>query len=94
MKIYNWNYEKNLWLKEHRGISFEDILLYINNGGLVDDMLHPNQNKYPNQRIMMVNIDNYIYLIPYVETKTERFLKTIIPNRKATKKYLGDNYEQ
>ena len=94
MKKFNWNYEKNLWLKENRGVSFEDILLYIDNGYLIDDMLHPNQKKYPNQRIMIVNIDNYIYIIPYVETKTERFLKTIIPSRKATKKYLGDNNEQ
>ncbi|MCK4639705.1 MAG: BrnT family toxin [Candidatus Marinimicrobia bacterium] len=93
MKIFNWNNEKNLWLKENRGICFEDILFYIDYGCLVDDTSHPNQKKYPNQRIMAVNINDYIYLVPYIENETERYLKTIIPSRKATKKYLGGNNE-
>lgn len=93
MKIFNWNNEKNIWLKENRGISFEDILFYIDNGCLVDDTIHPNQDKYPNQRMLVVKIIEYIYLVPYTENETERFLKTIIPSRKATKKYLGGTDE-
>ena len=93
MKIFNWESDKNIWLKENRGVSFEDIVFYIDNGWLVDDTEHPNSDKYPGQRIMVVNINEYIYLVPYVESEDEIFLKTIIPSRKATKKYLGANDE-
>jgi hypothetical protein len=93
MKIFNWDSNKNAWLKENRGICFEDVLFYIDKGLLLDDVIHPNQDKYPNQRIMVVDIDNYIYLIPYTESETERCLKTIIPSRKATQKYLGEKNE-
>ena len=90
MKIFNWNSDKNIWLKENRNVSFEDILFYIDNGCLLDDIINPNQDKYPNQRIMVINIQDYVYLVPYLETDNERYLKTIIPSRKATKKYLGE----
>ncbi len=66
------------------------IIFYIKNGCLIDDIIHPNNNKYSNQRILVVNIKEYVYLVPYVEEEKERFLKTIIPSRKATKQYLGD----
>lgn len=56
----------------------------------MDDVAHPNTKKYPNQRILIVSIDDYAYLVPYVENENEIFLKTIIPSRKASKKYLGD----
>ncbi|MCK5521258.1 MAG: toxin [Candidatus Marinimicrobia bacterium] len=94
MKPFNWNKEKNIWLKENRSVSFEDILIYLDNNCLVDDFFHPNQEKYPKQRIMAVNIKNYIYIVPYIENDVERYLKTIIPSRKATKKYLGDKHEK
>ena len=89
MKLINWDTDKNIWLKENRGISFEDIIYYIENDLIVDDVVHPNKQKYPNQRIMILNINKYIYLVPYTETEIEIFLKTIIPGRKGTKKYLG-----
>jgi uncharacterized DUF497 family protein len=89
MKLINWNSEKNRWLKENRNICFEDILYYLDNDFLVDDIEHPNKAKYSNQRIMVFEIEEYIYLVPYVETEDEIFLKTILPNRKATKKYRG-----
>jgi hypothetical protein len=73
-----------------RGISFEDALFFINNGGLLDDVAHTNTKKYPNQRMFFINIDEYIYLVPYVENGNETFLKKIIPSRKATKLYIGD----
>jgi len=90
MKLISWNSEKNVWLKENRGICFEDILYYIQNDLLVDDVEHPNKERYPNQRIMIFGIGEYLYLVPYVETEDEIFLKTIIPSRKTTKKYSGD----
>ena len=90
MKLINWNIQKNQWLKENRKISFEDILYYLNNNLLIDDIEHPNNKKYPNQRMMVFEIKSYIYLVPYTETNDEIFLKTIIPSRKATKKYTGE----
>jgi len=90
MKLFDWDSEKNIWLKENRGISFEDIIFYIENDCLIDDTEHPNKQKYPRQRILVLNIDNYIYLVPYIEKDDEIFLKTIIPSRKATKKYLQE----
>jgi uncharacterized DUF497 family protein len=88
MKLINWNRDKNEWLRKNRGICFEDILFYLDRECLIDDIEHPNQEKYGGQRMMVLNIDNYIHLVPYVETVDEIFLKTIIPSRKATKEYL------
>jgi len=90
MKLITWNKEKNSWLKENRNICFEDILYYLDNDFLIDDIEHPNQEKYAGQKIMVFNIEEYIYLVPYRETEDKIFLKTIIPSRKATKAYLGD----
>ena len=89
MKIYNWNPDKNQELILDRNKSFEEAIFYIENGGLLDDIVHPNKTDYPNQRIFILRIEDYVYLVPYVETKEEVFLKTIIPSRKFTKKYLG-----
>ncbi len=89
VKHINWDTEKSLKLKESRGICFEDIVFYIEKGDILDDYLHPNQKQYPTQRIMVIGISNYAYLVPYVEDEEELFLKTIIPSRKATIKYLG-----
>jgi uncharacterized DUF497 family protein len=86
-KIYNWNSDKNQLLIKERGISFERIVFEIGLGNELDVLEHPNQAKYPGQRISMVQVDDYVYAVPYVETDTEIFLKTIIPSRKATKQY-------
>ena len=59
--------------------------------GLLDDISHPNDEKYAHQRVFVVAIDDYVYLVPYVETEDEIFLKTVIPGRKATKQYFGGN---
>ncbi len=93
MKLINWNREKNEWLRKNRGICFEDILFYLDNNYLIDDVKHPNQVKFSGQRMMVFNIVEYIHLIPYVESEDEIFLKTIIPSRKATKNYLEKNNE-
>lgn len=90
MKHYNWDPDKNEKLKAERNISFEKIIFHIECGDEVDVFEHPNQEWYPGQRISVVLIEGYAYSIPYVESETEIFLKTIIPSRKATKKYVGD----
>lgn len=89
MKRFNWNPEKNQRLIQERGISFEDVVFFLLQGQVLDDLVHPNTSKYPGQRIFVLNIDDYIHLVPYVESEDEIFLKTIIPSRKATKEYLG-----
>jgi len=89
MKPINWNSTKNQQLIAKRGISFEDIVFYIQQGKLLDDVVHPNSEKYPGQRIFVISVDGYVHLVPYVENQKEIFLKTVIPSRKATKQYLG-----
>ena len=87
MKSYNWNIEKNNILKKTRNISFEEIVLAISEHKIMEIYNHPNQEKYPGQKIYEIEYNDYIFLVPYVETETEYFLKTIIPSRKATKKH-------
>ena len=94
MKYFSWSSEKNESLKGERGVSFEEVVFYIERGDLLDILEHPNQERYPGQRIFVVNIDDYVYLIPFVENEAEVFLKTIIPSRKMTKLFLkGDESE-
>ncbi len=89
MKIFKWNPEKNEILFRERGITFEEIVQRIESGTKVIETDHPNQKKYPNQKILIVNVDGYAYLVPCIIKQSEYFLKTIIPSRKATKRYLG-----
>ena len=89
MKLFEWDIEKNETLKQERGISFEDALFCISNEQLLlDTVPHPNQEMYPHQKMFVINIDDYAFLVPFVEADGAIFLKTIIPSRKATKKYL------
>ena len=88
MKIFRWNNEKNEWLKENRGVCFEQIVILMEREEVIEVLEHPNQGKYPGQKIAIVEIDDYAYLIPYVQEGDEIFLKTIIPSRKATNKYV------
>jgi len=83
MKYFDWDDKKNEMLKKVRGVSFEKVELAIASGDLVDRI------KHPNQKVFLVKIENYVYSVPYVEDEEKIFLKTIIPNSKATKKYLG-----
>lgn len=85
---YEYNADKNIKLKEQRGISFEEIIYYIDSGQLLDTIAHPNKNKYEDQYFYVVNVDNYMYLVPFVRTGNRVFLKTIFPSRKHTKIYL------
>ncbi len=93
MKYFSWNNEKNEYLKVVRRVSFEEVIYYIEKGQLLEILEHPNQAKYAGQKIFVVNINEYIYLVPFVETEHEIYLKTIIPSRKATKKYLRGKHE-
>ncbi|MEM1146031.1 MAG: BrnT family toxin [Pseudomonadota bacterium] len=90
MKVFNWSAEKNQRLIQDRGVSFEEAVFFIQAGGLLDDIVHPNAAEYPNQRMFVVAIEDYLYLVPYVEDADQVFLKTIIPSRKFTKLYLGE----
>ena len=88
MKFFSWSIEKNQHLQAERNVSFEEVVFYIEHGNLLDIVEHPDQEKYKGQRIFIVNINDYAYLVPFVETENEIFLKTIIPSRKATTNYL------
>jgi hypothetical protein len=88
VKPFRWNHEKNEQLKVERNISFEEIVLAIEAGGVVDVLQHSNPGKYPNQMVFVVVLDEYAYLVPFVEEADYYFLKTIIPSRKATREYL------
>ena len=91
MKPFRWNHDKNEALKIERSISFEEIVLAIEANGLLDELRHPNPEKYPNQSVFVVALDGYVYLVPYVEEPDYFFLKTAISSRKATRDYLLRN---
>jgi hypothetical protein len=88
MSDYDWSDEKNALLEVTRGVCFEDVLVCIENGDVLDIIRHPNRERYPDQNIIVLNIAGYVWLVPYTKVKGVRFLKTIIPSRKATKEYL------
>ena len=83
-----WNKEKNILLKKERGICFDDVMVAIHEGRIVDIVEHHNKERYPNQKILIVEIGSYAYLVPFVIDGDGIFLKTVIPSRKATKNYL------
>ena len=94
MGYYQWDQDKNERLKTERGVSFDQVAMHIERGDVLDVYEHPNQKKYPNQQIVVVKIEDYAYLVPFVESKEGRFLKTIMPSRKATRHYMGDKDEE
>jgi hypothetical protein len=89
VKYFSWSHKKNRLLQETRGISFEEIVFHIERGDVLDILEHSNQKKYSGQRIMIVDVEGYAYIVPFVEDDREVFLKTIIPSRRATRDYLG-----
>jgi uncharacterized DUF497 family protein len=93
VKRYSWNAEKNEQLQKTRGVSFEEVVFHIQAGDEVDVFYHPNQKRYPGQKVSVVIINDYAYLVPFVESGDEIFLKTIIPSRKATRDYAGESDE-
>lgn len=88
MKYFSWNEDKNVKLKIEREIGFEDVVNAFESGNLLDIVRHPNQKQHPKQKVLIVNINNYVFLVPFIEDEEKYFLKTIFPSRKMTKKYL------
>jgi len=88
MKVFRWDNEKNEWLKKNRGVSFEQVVILMEREDVLETIEHPNQDKYPGQKIATVKIGDYAYLVPYVQESEDIFLKTIIPSRKATNKFM------
>jgi hypothetical protein len=89
VKPFRWGLEKNEQLKLDRGTSFEQMVVAVESGGLLDILAHPNPTKYPNQKVLVVASDGYAYLVPFVEQEDHFFLKSVIPSRKATRDYLN-----
>lgn len=94
VKLFDWDKEKNSELRKTRNISFEDVLFYIERGDILDIVENPNQEKYPGQKFFILKISEYIYYVPFVEDEEKVFLKTIIPSRKYTRKYLGGSKDE
>jgi len=90
VRRFRWSPEKNEALKAERGISFERIVLAIEDSDILDVLRHPNSGRYPNQMVLVVAVEGYAYLVPYVEEADGYFLKTVIPSRKATRDYLSE----
>lgn len=86
MNVFRWDNEKNEMLRENRGVCFEQVVVLMERGDVLDTIEHPNQDRYPGQKIAIIRNDDYAYLVPYLEKSEELFLKTIIPSRKATNK--------
>jgi hypothetical protein len=90
MKVFRWDNEKNEWLKQNRGVCFEEVVILMEREDVLETIEHPNQDKYPGQKIAIIRIENYACLVPYIQESDEIFLKTIIPSRKATNKYVRE----
>ena len=88
MKVFRWDNEKNERLKKERGVCFEQVVILMEREDVLDTIENPNQAKYPGQKIAIVRIEDYAYLVPYVQESESIFLKTIIPSRKATNKFV------
>ena len=93
MKYFTWDNEKNERLKAERGISFEEIVFHIERGDILDILEHPNPEKYSGQQVFVINVEGYVYFVPFLETESELVLKTIIPSRRATRRYLKGEKE-
>ncbi|MBF8250027.1 MAG: uncharacterized protein HW400_628 [Candidatus Levybacteria bacterium] len=88
VKYFDWDEEKNKKLKEKRNVSFEDVVKALNEKRVLHRGDHPNQKRYPGQKIVIVKMEDYAYIVPFVEDDEKIFFKTIMPSRKATKRYL------
>jgi uncharacterized DUF497 family protein len=94
-KHYSWDEEKNKKLIRERDICFEDIVEAIASDGLLEILLNPNAERYPDQNIYVVQTGGYVYLVPYRETEKTIHLITIIPSRKARRRHFpGGNIHE
>ena len=84
---FEWNEEKNQLLIEQRGVSFDSIVAFMQLGGAFEVADHPDQSRYPGQQIYIVEINEYVYLVPFVRQEDgSSFLKTIIPSSRETRR--------
>ena len=83
---FNWSDDKNKLLKEKRGVSFDEVVLNILSGCVLDVIDNPN---YPGQRKYVIHMRNYVWIVPFIQEDSNVFLKTVYPDRKATRDYLG-----
>jgi hypothetical protein len=90
VKYFAWDDAKSEQIRKMRGIGFEDVVFHIERGDLLDILEHPNPERYAGQRIFVVRREDYVYMVPFAEDEDTVLLKTIIPSRKATKQYLGE----
>lgn len=90
-RFVRWDDEKNIWLKKERGVGFEEIVAAIDSGNLLADLRHHKEDRYPDQRIFIVSLNHYVYVVPYVEENNVCFLKTLYPDRNMTRKYLRES---
>ena len=93
VKPFRWSAEKSELLRVERGFGFEDVVVAIESGGLLDVLVHPNRERYPGQRIAVVDVGGYVVLVPHVEADDHLFLKAVVPSRKATRDHLGGRRE-
>jgi hypothetical protein len=86
-----WSEAKNRQLRamSERGVCFDDVVVAMDQGRLLDDIVHPAAGRFPRQRMFVVEIAGYAYAVPYVESDDEIFLKTLFPSRRLTRRYLG-----
>lgn len=89
---FRFNDEKNTLLKQQRGVCFEDVITQLYEGRVLDIIKHPNTQKYPEQKLYIVELFGYVYMVPFVKNNNEIFLKTIVPSRKLHKLYKGENH--
>ena len=88
VKTFRWSDAKNARLRRERGVTFEEIVVAIEAGQLLDVLEHRNPARYPRQNVLVVGLRDYVFLVPFVDEPDGYFLKTIIPSRKATRDYL------
>ncbi len=89
MGLFDWDPQKSEKLRRERGVGFEEIVFHIEGGDLLAVLEHPDPRRFGRQRIFVVRIEDYAYLVPFVEDRERIFLKTIIPSRKATRQFLA-----
>ena len=94
VKYFDWDDAKNAKLRAERSIGFEEIVFHIERGDMLDILEHPNPERYGGQRIFVVRREDFVYVVPFIEDEHTVFLKTIIPSRKATKEYLGEETDE
>jgi hypothetical protein len=86
-----WDHAKSKQLRHQYGIGFEEVIIALEQEKLLDDRKHPNTQQYGHQRQLVLQIDDYVYVVPYINDTNHYFLKTLFPSRRATQEYLTNS---